>query len=255
MINGYIIRKFNDEKIPGRFRAILFDLDGTLLDTLEDLGNAANRVLRKNGFPMHDMDAYRTMVGDGAVVLIRRALPEDKRNDETIRACVQSFREEYGRGWKTKTRPYDGVAEMLDALAVYGMKMAVLSNKPDDFTKRCVAEFLSDWTFDMVLGQSDSTPLKPDPAGAKEIAKYLDIPPSHFIYLGDTAIDMKTAVATGMFPVGALWGFRTEKELRENGAQALIKKPQEILNLLGTTSDTAQTKRKHDIKGKAGRDK
>lgn len=215
-----------------RFRAILFDLDGTLLDTLEDLGDAANRVLKKNGFPVHDMDAYRSMVGDGAVVLIRRALPEDRRNDDTIRACVQSFLEEYGRGWKIKTRPYDGVTEMLEALVALGIKMAVLSNKPDGFTKRCITEFLPDCTFDMVLGQSDSIPLKPDPAGAKEIAKCMNIPPSNFIYLGDTAIDMKTAVSAGMFPVGALWGFRTEKELRENGAQVLIKKPQEILNLL-----------------------
>lgn len=214
------------------FRAVLFDLDGTLLNTLEDLGNAANRVLKKNGFPIHDMDAYRSMVGDGAIVLIRRALPEDRRNDDTIRACVQSFREEYGRGWKIKTRPYEGVEEMLGALEARGIKMAVLSNKPDDFTKMCVTEFLPDWSFDMVLGQSDSIPLKPDPAGAKEIAKCMNIPPSNFIYLGDTAIDMKTAVAAGMFPVGALWGFRTEKELWENGAQVLIKKPQEILNIL-----------------------
>ncbi len=219
-------------KAKTRFKAILFDLDGTLLDTLEDLGNATNRVLEKNGFPIHDMNAYRSMVGDGAVMLIRRVLPADKRDDDTICACVRLFREEYERGWKIKTRPYFGVTEMLGALAAHGIKMAVLSNKPDDFTKRCVAEFLPDWTFDVVLGQSDSIPLKPDPTGAKKIAKCLNIPPVNFIYLGDTAIDMKTAVAAGMFPVGALWGFRTEGELRENGAQALIKKPREILNLL-----------------------
>ena len=217
------------------FKAILFDLDGTLLDTLEDLGNAANRVLARNGFPIHDVDTYRYLVGEGAVMLINRALPEDKRNDDTIRVCVQAFRDEYGRNWNVKTRPYNGVTEMLDALAMHGLKMAVLSNKPDDFTKRCVTEFLPNWTFDMVLGHSNSIPLKPDPAGAKEIAKCLNVPPSNFIYLGDTAIDMKTAVAAGMFPVGALWGFRTGKELRENGAQILIKRPQELLNLLDMT--------------------
>jgi phosphoglycolate phosphatase len=215
-----------------RYKAILFDLDGTLLDTLEDLSNAANRALARKGFPIHDVDTYRYLVGDGAVMLISRALPEDKRNADTIRVCVQAFREEYSRSWNVKTKVYDGVAEMLDALVAYGLKMAVLSNKPDDFTKRCVSEFLSNWTFDMILGQIDSLPPKPDPSGAREIAKRLNVPPLNFIYLGDTAIDMKTAVAAGMFPVGALWGFRTGKELRENGAQALIKKPQELIDLL-----------------------
>jgi phosphoglycolate phosphatase len=218
-----------------RFKAILFDLDGTLLDTLEDLGNAANRVLGKYDFPTHPLDTYRYFVGDGATVLMKRALPENKRDDDTVGACVRTFREDYGKGWNVKTRPYDGVTEMLDALTASGLKMAVLSNKPDEFTKRCVTEFLPKWNFDMVLGQSNLMPLKPDPKGALEIAKCLNIIPSHFIYLGDTAIDMKTATAAGMYPVGALWGFRTEKELLENGAQALIKRPQEILNLLHLT--------------------
>ncbi|MBE7447161.1 MAG: HAD family hydrolase [Planctomycetia bacterium] len=214
------------------FKAILFDLDGTLLDTLEDLSNAANCVLAGKGFPIHTPDTYRYFVGDGVTKLMNRALPEDSQDDDTIRACVQAFLEEYGRNWHVKTRPYDGVAEMLDALTENGLKMAVLSNKPDEFTKQCVAKFLPDWTLDMILGQNNSVPLKPDPAGAKEIVRYLNISPSNFIYLGDTAIDMKTAVAAGMFPVGALWGFRTGKELRENGAQALIKRPKEVLSLL-----------------------
>ena len=218
------------------FEAILFDLDGTLLDTLEDLGNAANRVLEKYDFPTHTMADYRYFVGDGVVTLMNRALPEDKRNNDTIQICVKTFREEYGKSWNVKTRPYDGVPEMLDALVTHGLKMAVLSNKPDEFTKLCVTEFLPKWAFDMVIGQHNSLPLKPDPAGALEIVKCLDVPPSNFIYLGDTAIDMKTAVAAGMYPVGALWGFRTEKELLENGAQALIKRPQEILTLLNFNS-------------------
>ena len=217
------------------FKAILFDLDGTLLDTLEDLGNAANRVLEKYGFPTHTMADYRYFVGDGVVTLMNRALPEDKRNNDTIQICVKTFREEYGKSWNVKTRPYDGVPEMLDALATHGLKMAVLSNKPDEFTKLCVTEYLPKWAFDIVLGQRNSLPLKPDPSGALEIAKCLDVPSSHFIYLGDTAIDMKTAVAADMFPVGALWGFRTGKELLESGARALIKRPQEILNLLDLT--------------------
>jgi phosphoglycolate phosphatase len=214
-----------------KFQAILFDLDGTLLDTLEDLGDTVNLVLARNGFPIHSIDAYRHFVGDGVAMLFHRALPENKRNDDIVRICVQTFHEEYSRGWNMKTKPYDGVTEMLDVLTMYGVKMAILSNKPDIFTKQCVAEFLSDWTFDMVLGQHSSLPLKPDPSGAKEIAEYLNVPSSDFVYLGDTAVDMKTAVAAGMLPVGALWGFRTGKELLENGARVLVKKPREVLNL------------------------
>lgn len=217
------------------YKAIIFDLDGTLLDTLEDLGNAANRALALNGFPVHELDAYRYFVGDGAYMLFHRALPVDRRNDDTVHGCVRKFREEYGQNWHVKTRPYHGVPEMLDALAAQGIKMAVFSNKPDDVTKLCVATLLPHWKFDVVLGHRNSYPLKPDPLGANEIARHLNVSGQHIIYLGDTAIDMKTAVAAGMFPVGALWGFRTEKELLDNGARMVIKKPQEILNLLKVT--------------------
>ena len=214
------------------FKAILFDLDGTLLNTLEDLGNAANNVLKKNGFPTHTIDAYRFFVGDGIATLMKRALPEDQRNENVIRLCIQAYREEYSRNWKIKTMPYDGITEMLDALTLRRLKMAVLSNKPDEFTKQCINEFFPRWTFDAVLGQRSSLPIKPDPSGAFEIARCLNVPPADFIYLGDTAIDMKTATASGMFPAGATWGFRSEKELQENGARALLKTPLEVMGLL-----------------------
>ena len=214
------------------YKAILFDLDGTLLNTLEDLGDAVNRVLAAMRFPTHKLDEYRYFVGDGTAMLITRALPEEKRNDDTIRACLEAFRQDYGRNWKLKTRPYDGVTEMLDDLTAHGLKMAVLSNKSHEFTKRCVADLLPNWTFHVVLGQRDAVPLKPDPAGALEVAERLNIPPANFLYLGDSAVDMKTAIAAGMFPVGVLWGFRLAEELQENGAQALIERPSEVLNLL-----------------------
>jgi phosphoglycolate phosphatase len=215
------------------FKAILFDLDGTLLDTLEDIGNAMNRVLQKYGFPVYDIDAYRHLVGEGVTTLAARVLPEGKKSEDLIRTLVRAYREDYGNNWRVKTKPYDGITEMLDALTARGFKMAVLSNKPDEFTKLCVNAFLSKWTFDIVLGQRSSVPPKPDPAGAKEVAEGLKISPSQFLYLGDTAIDMKTAVSAGMFPVGVLWGFRAAEELCNGGAQALIKKPQDVLNLLG----------------------
>jgi phosphoglycolate phosphatase len=212
---------------------VIFDLDGTLLDTLEDLASAVNRVLARKGFPTHDLDTFRFFVGEGVVVLITRSLPEDKRDNETIRMCLEAFRDDYGRNWNVKTKPYDGAAEMLDALTDRGLKMAILSNKPDDFTKCCVSELLSNWSFGVVFGQRDGIPPKPDPAAALEVAELLEIAPADFVYLGDSAVDMKTAAAANMFPVGALWGFRPAQELQDGGARVLIGHPMEILGLLG----------------------
>ena len=214
------------------YKAILFDLDGTLLDTIEDIGDAVNRILEQNGFPAHNMDTYRRFVGDGARNLIIRVLPEDKRIDTIIRPCLDAFLEDYGRNWNVKTAPYDGIPELLDTLTARRLKMAVLSNKPHEYTIKCMEGFLPDWNFDVVFGQRDDVPRKPDPAGALEIAKQLNIPPSEFLYLGDTEIDLKTSIAAGMFPVGALWGFRSAEELRGSGAKVLIEKPLDVMKLL-----------------------
>ena len=214
------------------FKAIIFDLDGTLIDSLEDLCNAANRVLKKNNFPTHKMEAYRYFVGEGVVALITRALPDEIKNEDIINSCVGEFREEYRRNWNIKTKPYEGIAEMLDLITLRGLKMAVLSNKPDYFTKKCVAAFLPNWKFDRIIGQRDDVPKKPDPAGAKEIAEYLAVSPSKIIYVGDTPIDMETAIAAGMLPIGVLWGFRPEDELKRSGAHRVIQKPEEIIEVI-----------------------
>ncbi len=214
------------------FKAIIFDLDGTLIDSLEDLCNAANRVLKKNNFPTHEMEEYRYFVGEGVVALITRALPDEIKNEDIINSCVGEFREEYRKSWNIKTKPYEGIAEMLDLITLRGLKMAVLSNKPDYFTKKCVAAFLPNWKFDRIIGQRDDVPKKPDPAGAKEIAEYLAVSPSEIIYVGDTPIDMETAIAAGMLPVGVLWGFRPEDELKRSGARRVIQKPEEIIEVI-----------------------
>jgi phosphoglycolate phosphatase len=218
------------------YHAVLFDLDGTLLDTLDDIGNAMNRVLAQNGFPAHPIDAYRHFVGDGAHMLILRALPETERDESTVRLCLEGFLEDYAQNWKVMTKPYEGIPEMLEALASSGLKTAILTNKPHTFSEQCVAEFLSCWRFDIVIGQRDNFPRKPDPAGAMEIAGFLDIPAENFLFLGDSAVDMQTAVAASMFPVGALWGFRSADELKQNGAKALIDHPLKLLNLLDNTT-------------------
>ncbi len=214
------------------YKAVLFDLDGTLLDSIEDMGDSLNRVLVQNGFPTHDRDAYCRFVGDGATNLISRALPEGKRTDMVIRSCLEAFLKDYDKNWNVKSRLYEGISELLNKLSSRGLKISVLSNKPHRYTLKCMDGFLSDWDFDVVFGQRDNVPRKPDPAGALEIAEKLNILPSDFLYLGDTETDMKTSIDAGMFPVGVLWGFRSAKELRENGAKVLLKKPLDILDLL-----------------------
>ena len=214
------------------YQTVIFDLDGTLLDTLEDIGDAVNRVLAARRLPVHPIDAYRFFLGDGMAMLITRALPEEKRDAQTVRSCLEAYRADYDRHWNVKTRPYDGVGALLDALTARGLKLAILSNKPHEFTERCVREFLSNWSFDVVIGGKDGVPLKPDPAGALATAHSLGIPPAACLYLGDTPVDIKTAIAAGMTPVGVLWGFRPAQELRESGAQILIEQPIEILGLL-----------------------
>ena len=214
-----------------KFRAVLFDLDGTLLDTLADIAHAANTVLEQLGLPTHPVDAYRLFIGEGVAVLFRRALGFD--DEAAVDRCVAAFRDEYGRSWNVRTRPYDGIPELLDALADRGVGLTLLSNKPDAFTRLCAEHYLARWPFRAVLGARDGVPKKPDPASALEIAAQLGLEPGQFAYLGDSAVDMLTARRAGMYPVGASWGFRPVTELHEGGARAVVDHPRELLDLLG----------------------
>jgi len=214
------------------FDAVLFDLDGTLLDTLRDIGEACNRVLAERGYPGHPIDTYRYMVGDGARVLWARALPEDQREDSTIDGCLDAYITEYARGWNVHTQPYEGIGDLLDALIERRLKLAVLSNKPHRFTVQCVETFLARWTFHAVRGQSDAFPRKPDPASALDVAGHLGTTPDRMLYVGDTGTDMQTATRAGMVAAGVLWGFRGRAELETNGATEIIGRPLELLALL-----------------------
>lgn len=219
-------------------RAILFDLDGTLLDTLEDLADSMNAALASVGHPGHPVDAYKKMVGDGVRTLAIRALPEHARHDEAAVSTVTAMRTEYASRWKNKTRPYPGIPELLDQLTARKLPMAVFSNKPHDATLDCVRELLPAWTFARVLGQKDPTPKKPAPDGALLIAAELNVSASECLYLGDTDTDMQTATAAGMFAVGVTWGFRDEEELRQHGAKAIVHHPLEVLSLIESSSTT-----------------
>jgi phosphoglycolate phosphatase len=215
------------------FAAVVFDLDGTLLDTLADIAYSANAVLSRHGFPNHEIDEYRWLVGEGVAKLFERALPADQLVEAVIARCVADFREVYGRHWNASTKAYEGIPELLSEVAALGIKCAVLSNKPDAFTKRCVAEYFRDTHFHMVLGQRDGFPRKPDPAGALQILRQLEVPAAHGLFLGDSAVDMQTARRAGLYSVGALWGFRTRQELADAGADAIIQWPRDLLPILG----------------------
>jgi phosphoglycolate phosphatase len=198
---------------------------------LADIACAANAGLRELGFPVHPVESYRRFVGDGAGCLARRVMPEDHQDDETVERCREIIAAEYAKCWADNTRPYPGVAELLYELHERGIPMAVLSNKPHEATRTVVEGYFPEHNFQIVRGAVPSVPRKPDPAGALQIAEELDILPGRFVYLGDTDTDMRTAVAAGMFAAGALWGFRDAEELLANGAQALLKTPQEVINL------------------------
>ena len=215
-----------------KHRAVVFDLDGTLLDTLRDLAESVNSVLSRSGFPEHSLEAYRLFVGDGVEELARRVLPEGHRDEATITRILAGVREEYRQRWPNHTRPYEGIPELLDALTARRIKKAIVTNKPDDSTRTMVARLLPRWEFDVIVGATAGLPRKPDPKGAIEAARRLRLSPGAILYVGDSDIDMKTANAAGMYAVGVLWGFRPADELIRNGAKVLISKPLELLELL-----------------------
>jgi phosphoglycolate phosphatase len=218
--------------------AVLFDLDGTLLDTLDDIADSANRALVTQGFPAHPNEDFRRFIGDGVQMLVRRALPEDRRDDETIARVVVAYRDEYAIGWDVKTRPYPGIAELLDELAGRKVQLAVLSNKPDEFTRLCVAGYLGRWPFRVVLGQREDLPRKPDPTGALRVAAELGVTPAQCYFIGDSVADMTMARRAGMHAVGVAWGFQPVDVLREAGAETIVDRPTDLLPILDHEGDS-----------------
>ena len=221
---GYSLRK----ELNAVIRAVLFDLDGTLTNTLEDIADAMNRSLRLHGLPEWPLDAYRYLVGDGAKKLAERAVRERQELALSVQREYQLY---YQAHTQVKTQPYAGVPEMLQTLQSRGLKLAVFSNKPDADTRNVVAHFFPDVGWSAVRGQVEGVPVKPDPAGALAVARAMGVDPGEVLYLGDTSTDMRCAVNAGMHPVGAVWGFRTEDELRQNGAERIVFHPAELASV------------------------
>lgn len=210
-------------------KAVLFDLDGTLVNSLSDLAASTNFALTKFGFPTHETENFKIFVGDGMAKLIERALPEDKRDMETINTTLDIFMEHYRAHYVDKTVPYDGISELLDKLT--GVKKAVISNKADEMAIHLTRKLLGE-RFDIVCGKREGYPTKPDPTLTLEIIGELGVEPKECIFVGDSGMDMAVAKNSGCVALGVLWGFRSEEELLLNGADYIAKKPAEILEII-----------------------
>jgi phosphoglycolate phosphatase len=215
------------------YDAVIFDLDGTLVDTLEDIGDAMNRVLAAEDAPPHSYQEYRYLVGRGLWNLAEESLPPQLRDEETVARCYERMIADYGEHALIKTHVYEGVPALVRGLRRAGLPLAVFSNKSDELTRRVVEALLDPRDFTAVVGARAGVPLKPDPAVALELAGRMRVPPERIAYLGDSLVDMQTATAAGMVAVGASWGFRTTAELMESGARVVIDDPRELLELRG----------------------
>lgn len=212
-------------------KTIIFDLDGTLLNTLDDLADASNHTMEQMGYPTHSLESYRYFVGNGVPKLLERCLPEDKRTEENILIARKLFAEYYNVHFTDKTAPYDGVAGLLESLRKSGVKMAVASNKSDEFTVSLVKKFFGD-AFDAVQGGRADVPKKPAPDIAYGIMERLGAVPENTYFAGDSNVDMYTAKNAGITAIGCLWGFRTKEELVEGGADFLAEKPSDIYDII-----------------------
>lgn len=221
--------KYTGSALQQRNRAVLFDLDGTLLNTLDDIADAMNTTLVSFGIAPWEKDVYRYLVGNGARVLAERAARDRQDLADQVLAAYQR---RYEAHLMDKTRPYDGMTDTLRKLKNLGIPMFVLSNKPDADTRRIITRSFPDIPFAHVQGQLPDVPRKPDPAAALQIADQAGISPEDFWYVGDTSVDMECAVRAGMKAVGALWGYRTRTELEGSGAEYLIRYPEELVRIL-----------------------
>jgi len=218
-------------------KLIIFDLDGTLLNTLDDLADCTNYVLQKNGYPTHPLDAYKYFVGNGVPMLVRRALP--KEISEAIYSKILSdFMEYYEIHKADKTAPYPGMIETLEKLQEKGILLAVATNKPHELLPDLMRYYFPTIKWTAVFGNRKDVPIKPNPQIVYDI---LEAPgcrgvacntPTDILYVGDTAVDMETAQNAGIPKVGVLWGFRTKEELIQSQANYIIEMPHELLTII-----------------------
>lgn len=215
-----------------KYKAVIFDLDGTLLDTVHDIAVAMNNVLEKHFLPLHSAEQYRHFIGNGLRNLVYKAVPENiRQNSELLNFYLNDLIIEYRNCMDKYTKPYPGIMELLNNLKKLGLKLAILSNKDHQFMPDIIKTHFLTQEFSVAFGARVGIPIKPSPEGALEIADLIELQPQEIIFVGDTDVDMETATRAKMYPVGALWGFRSKEELVSNGAKLLLNHPLELLKL------------------------
>ena len=210
-------------------KGVIFDLDGTLLNTLYDLGNSTNRVLNLYGLDSYPVDVYKTFVGNGIRTLVKRAFPPDFEN---LDEAVERFIQDYSAHCMDESVPYDGVPELLETLTAMGISIGVCTNKKQELTDMVIEKYFGAFPFVEVIGDRFDGFTKPDSKYPLEIAEKMNLAPEEIIFLGDSDVDIRTAINAGMMPVGASWGFRSEKELRDEGAKHIIHHPSALLDII-----------------------
>jgi len=213
------------------FKVAIFDLDGTLLNTLDDLANACNYALNKFSFPTHKVEKYKKFIGNGIYKLVERAVPNNKKDKETVEKVLKTFSDYYNEHMIDMTKPYDGIVDLLDELRLKGIKLAVVSNKKHEFAMEIVEKYFGD-RFDIVFGHRDKYKEKPDPTSVLEVIDKFNILKSECIYIGDSNVDILTAKNAGIKSVGVSWGFRGREELANEGANYLADNNIDLLNII-----------------------
>ncbi|MCU0847432.1 MAG: HAD family hydrolase [Spirochaetes bacterium] len=214
-----------------KYKGIIFDLDGTLLDTLDDLSGSFNHALKESGFGIHDTGSYKSFIGEGAKKCIEKALPESSRNEAVINRILVIFSEHYLVNCRNKTRPYEGIAPVLAELKSMGNKLFVITNKPQKFADIIISFFFPD-EFDLVVGEGGGFPKKPAPGSVLHVAELYNLPLQSLVIIGDSGTDILTAKNAGIDSIGVEWGFRTGNELVNSGADRIIGKPSDILKII-----------------------
>ena len=212
---------------------VIFDLDGTLLNTIDDLANATNHALKENGYPVHGLWIYPTMVGNGVRKLVERAMPDDARSEANVRQVLASFTAYYSDHCCEATKPYPGIDELLAELSSRGINIGVTSNKYQSAVTTIINHYFPQANFKAILGNTDDMPRKPDPSIVFKALSLCPTPKAEVLYVGDSGVDMETARRACVESVGVTWGFRTINELKEAYADHIISTPSQILTLLG----------------------
>lgn len=213
-------------------KGLVFDLDGTLVYSIEDIADSMNKVLEAHNLKTYDYETYKVFVGNGLRKLCERALGDAYQEGEKFEAVFEELMNTYADNCVNKSCLYSGISDLLTSLKDKGLKLAVLSNKTNRLTQKVGASLLKEWKFDFILGEGGDIPRKPEIKGVEHILSSLDLKKDEVLYIGDSGVDMQTAENANLFGIGVTWGFRSREELAENNAKAIVDKPEEILKYL-----------------------